>query len=71
MKKDTISPNTLSALRNTDEKYRELAEMLPEMICEVDLDGRLLFANQYSMDKMGYTLADFASKDWSIFSLFL
>jgi PAS domain S-box-containing protein len=71
MKKNTISQNTLDTLRNSDEKYRELAEMLPEIICEVDLNGKLLFANQYAMDKMGYTLDDFASKDWNIFSLFL
>ena len=69
MKKKTISQNTLETLRNSDEKYRELAEMLPEIICEVDLHGKLLFANQFGMDKMEYTLDDFALEDWSIFSL--
>ncbi len=40
------------------DKYRDLSELFPEMIYETDLDGKILFTNNISMYKMGYTKED-------------
>jgi len=42
----------------SQKKYAELIEMLPELICETDLNGKIKFANQYAKDKLGYTNDD-------------
>lgn len=38
--------------------FKEFAEMLPEMIYEVDLNGKILFGNQRALDFFGYTRED-------------
>ncbi len=45
-------------LKLSERKYRELGELLPEMVCETDTKGRILFANKYALEKMGYTKSD-------------
>ncbi|MFW5656338.1 MAG: PAS domain S-box protein [Bacteroidota bacterium] len=42
-------------LRESEKRYREMAEMLPEMVCEVDPKGKILFANKYASIQFGYT----------------
>jgi len=46
-------------LKISEKRYRNLGELLPEMICETDLKGMLTFVNKYALDKMGYSYADF------------
>lgn len=41
-----------------EERFRNLAEMLPEMICETDRTGRIVYANRLSREKFGYTEKD-------------
>jgi PAS domain S-box-containing protein len=48
-------------LRETEKKYRELAESLPQVIFEIDAKGNLLYLNQKGYDLFGYTADDFAS----------
>jgi PAS domain S-box-containing protein len=48
------------ALRESEEKFRELAELLPEFVFEMDERGILTFVNRQSFDKSGYTHEDFA-----------
>ncbi|PWR73232.1 PAS domain S-box protein [Methanospirillum lacunae] len=51
----------LEALRKTEEserKYRELADSLPEFVFEVDLSGRLSFLNRLGFQVSGYTPKD-------------
>jgi len=45
----------IATLRESEEKYKDLTEFLPEMICEVDMRGYITYANTYSIVKMGYT----------------
>ncbi len=45
-------------LKLSERKYRELGELLPEMVCETNTKGRILFANKYALEKMGYTKFD-------------
>ncbi len=41
-----------------EERYKDLSELFPEMIYETDLNGRILFTNQVSIQKMGYAKED-------------
>jgi len=47
------------ALAESEKRFRDLAELLPETIFEVDSDGRLAFANRQAFDQFLYTTADF------------
>ena len=42
-------------LVESKKRYLDLIEFLPEMICETDLRGKLTFANNYAINKLGYT----------------
>ncbi|MDX1707279.1 MAG: PAS domain S-box protein, partial [Desulfobacterales bacterium] len=47
------------ALRESEERFRELAELMPETIFEMDLDGNLTYVNRNAYNYFGYTRADF------------
>ena len=47
------------ALRDSEKKYRELTDFLPQIIFETDLTGRLTFVNRYAFGYMGFTYDDF------------
>ena len=47
-------------LRETERKYRELAESLPQVIFEVDSKGDLVYLNQTGCGLFGYTPEDLA-----------
>lgn len=46
------------ALRESETKYRELVELLPQVICETDLEGNLTFSNRVGFEMTGYTPED-------------
>ncbi|PTN10545.1 ATP-binding protein [Mangrovibacterium marinum] len=54
----------------SEKRYRELTEFLPEMICEVDLNARITYVNQFALQKIGYTEQEVAEKQITVFSLF-
>ncbi len=43
-----------SALRESEEKFREMAEMLPQIIFELDHEGRVTYINQQACQMLGY-----------------
>jgi PAS domain S-box-containing protein len=47
------------ALRNSEQRFRDLAELLPQTIYEVDREGRLTFVNRHALEMFGYTQAEF------------
>ena len=47
------------ALRESEERFRELAELMPETIFEMDFDGNLTYVNRNAYNYFGYTRADF------------
>ncbi|MCK4831326.1 MAG: PAS domain S-box protein, partial [Anaerolineales bacterium] len=47
------------ALRGSEAKFRELADLLPQTVFETDERGNLTFANQSAFDRFGYTRAAF------------
>lgn len=48
-----------NALRESEEKYRELTELLPQTIYELDLQGNITFMNQTGLNNFGITKADY------------
>ena len=47
------------ALRASQERFRELAELLPETIFEMDTSGKLTFVNRNAFIHFGYSQEDF------------
>lgn len=58
-------------LSKSERRYRELTEFLPEMICEVNLEGVLAYANKFALTKFGYTNEEVVSGSINIFNLFV
>ncbi len=46
------------ALRESEKRYREFADFLPQPVFEYDMNGRFTFANQTSMKATGYKQED-------------
>jgi PAS domain S-box-containing protein len=46
------------ALRRSEERFRDLALLLPETIFETDSSGTITFFNQASLQRFGYTVQD-------------
>lgn len=57
-------------LESSERRYRELTELLPEMICEVEPNGTVLYANQYALSVFGYSTADIEAGLINIFEIF-
>ncbi|MEJ2170979.1 MAG: PAS domain S-box protein, partial [Desulfobacterales bacterium] len=47
------------ALVSSEKRFRDLAELLPETIFEIDIDGKLTFANHQAFDQFLYSQQDF------------
>lgn len=47
------------ALRLSEERFRDLARLLPETVYETDATGRFTFVNEAAFEKFGYTREDF------------
>ncbi len=60
LKKKTIEHiKTGEELKESEEKYRETLDLLPDIVFEVDNKMNLTYANQALYDKFGYTQDDF------------
>jgi len=55
----TSQKKSEKALRKSEERYRELADSLPEIVFETDEKGSLTYANRNAFDYFGYTESDF------------
>jgi PAS domain S-box-containing protein len=49
------------ALRESETRFRDLAEMIPTAVFEIDLSGKLTFLNHFALDLFGYSTNDFAA----------
>ena len=49
----------MGALRASEERYRKLADLLPQPVFEADATGHLSFLNRAAFDTFGYVFADF------------
>ena len=52
------SIRTFEALSESEQRFRELADMLPQTICETDRAGMITYANQQAFESFGYTWDD-------------
>ena len=50
----------VQALQESERRYRELTDALPQTVFECDLEGRLLFANRTAFEMFGYTPEELA-----------
>jgi PAS domain S-box-containing protein len=57
----TVRVEADRALRESESKYRELTDSLPESVFEIDLAGRLTFLNRAAVARWGYSLTDVAA----------
>ena len=57
-------------IQKSEKRYRELTESLPEMICEVNKDGILTYANQYAIKKFGYKAREVLNNKFKILNIF-
>jgi len=48
------------ALRESETRFRELVDLLPQVICETDEEGHLVFVNRTALEMFGYTAAEAA-----------
>jgi len=47
------------ALQESEAKFRELADLLPQTVFETDTEARLTYTNQFAFQTFGYTNEDF------------
>ena len=57
-------------LEKSEKRYRELTEALPEMICELDKNGIITYANQFAIEKFGYTKEEVLYNNFNILKIF-
>lgn len=46
------------ALNESEKRYRELSELLPQVVFDADADGRLVYANRIAFETFGYSVED-------------
>ena len=57
----------MGEIRLLEERYRDLIENSPEMIHQIDKDGRFVHVNKTELEKLGYSLAEMLKMDvWDI-----
>lgn len=54
MKKESEQPEPTSSERESDARYRELLDTVPDWVWEVDLDGRFTYSSAGVMQVLGY-----------------
>jgi len=58
-------------LQKSEKRYRELTEFLPELICEINMQGKITYANQFALTKFGYTRDELLSESFDVYSIFI
>jgi PAS domain S-box-containing protein len=59
---------TIEELKESERRYRDLADSLPEAIAEIDINGNITFAELNGLITFGYTKEDF-TKGLNIFQM--
>lgn len=64
----TERKKTEEALKESEKRFRELTNLLPQTVFELDKDGKIVFANRHGFISSGYTENDI-EKGLSVFQL--
>ncbi|TFH01318.1 MAG: PAS domain S-box protein, partial [Calditrichales bacterium] len=48
-----------AALRESEKKFRELSDLLPQIVFETNLNGELIFVNKQAFELFGYSKSEF------------
>ncbi len=59
-----------AALLKSEKKFREMAKLLPQAVCETDLNGNLTYINRSGLQMFGYADEDY-SQGINIFSVLI
>jgi len=59
LREEKIRKRAEDALRRSEEKYRDLADSLPQIVFETDNTGKLTFANRVAFKWFGYSREEF------------
>ena len=54
-----LERNVNQQIDKTEKRYRDLANSLPQIFCEIDLQGGITFANQSAYENFGYSPHEF------------
>ncbi len=65
----SISVEAQERVRHSEERFRSLADLLPEMLVETDLEGNVLYANNQALKHFEFT-EKHIRKGLSVFNLF-
>jgi PAS domain S-box-containing protein len=57
----TDQVNSAQSLRESENRYRALLEQLPQIVCEADIKGSVVFANENALTAFGYSRSDLQS----------
>ncbi len=55
-------------LRESEKRFKDFAELLPGLVCEANIDGKLTFANRAAFEAFGWEPSEL--NDLSIYSIF-
>ena len=55
----TEKKQALDDLRESEQRFKEMADLLPTIICEIGMDLRITYANSLAFEKTGFTRSDF------------
>jgi PAS domain S-box-containing protein len=50
-----------AALQESEKRFRELTDLLPQTVYEVDTSGRITYANRFAFEAFGYSREEFES----------
>ncbi len=57
----TDRKNAIDEIKRSEKRYKDLAEMLPQMIFEMDSTGKITYANKNVIEKTGYSSKEIES----------
>jgi diguanylate cyclase (GGDEF)-like protein/PAS domain S-box-containing protein len=61
---ETLRQQAERALRESETRYRELVENIPAIVCELRIDGEVLFINPAVMEITGYLPEELKGENW-------
>lgn len=64
----TFRKRANDALTNSENRFKELADMLPQAVYECDLEGRFTFLNKASYKMFGYSTEEYTS-EFNVFQM--